>query len=962
MTNDQSRITNTLRSTTNTLNPNTPDFHEIVLANAEENLFAQRSAVKDPGELNAVYRAFLKHESERIRDAHREGACGLEIAAWRSALLDVIINDHYSETNRRLGGPPPYSLAASGGYGRALLNPGSDVDLQFLFHRELSGKENKAAKRRIGDLLTLLYDAALDVGHGARTETQAIEFANEDHPTKTALLDARYIAGDPEVFDAFEERFFRECIEGKERDYLKERSQMIRKRHRKYGRTVHRQEPHVKMGCGGLRDYHNLIWLIWMLQKSRDLKSLVKDNQLSLIAYTEIESAYEFLMRVRNELHYLQKNNSGDILTLRLQGIIARRFDYPGKTIIQRSENFMRDYYKHTRSLYQHGTSLMQSFHLEVEESSSFPVPIIGALAARFHARKDVKFDGYVVRDGLIFPEPGNDPFAEDPKEMMRFFLRTQQRGLKTSPEIRRLFKDHWHKIDAEFRYSRANREVFEQILLHRGQVAHILRQMHRVDFLGRYLPEFGHLTDLVQHEFFHQYTADEHTLRCIDQLDRLLRSEDPQEKFLKRIFQDMEDSVALYLALIMHDTGRAEGVRVHEDASAQLASNVCRRLHFSGDRLRLVMFLVDHHLTFWRTATTKDISSRETISDFASAVRNRQWLEALYLFTYVDSKGTNEEAWNDWKASLMKQLYASTCAYFEDRKAFDKKFSRPAFKTQRRVLEKLSDSYEEEVEAHFKTLPERYFTYRGSTSIARHVRLFRKFFEKFLQPGPASLEPVIGWESRQDEGYTLMEVVCWNRHGLLAKVAGALASRKLNILSADLFIREDDLVLDIFRVCTTNFGPIRSENEINRIEKLIARAFAEGEDAREVDFKNLIDKQAAPSVLDQPKPDFFRMPQRVFVSNEQSDTSTVLEIQAEDRIGLLYDIFTVLSELDAEVLNARISTQAGAAIDRFYLIDTHTEKKIVDPVKLKAIQKGVWKCVAAEQEEFEAAQDSLTT
>ena len=933
------------------MNPNTPDFHEIVLDHAEANLYPSRTAASNDEELHAAYHAFLKSERGRIKDAHQEGATGLEVAAWRSALTDVVINDYFA-VNRKESGKCVYTLVASGGYGRGLLNPGSDIDIQFILHRPANGRASKSIEESIRKLLTMLYDAGFAVGHGVRTIKEATRFANQDHPTKTAFLDARFIAGDGEVFDEFEAAFFKECIVGKEHEYLKERSEVIRARHRKHGRTPHRQEPHVKMGCGGLRDYHNLIWLIWMLQKSRDLKDLVTSKQLSLLAYSEIEAAYEFLMRVRNELHYIQKNGSGDIMTLRHQGIIATHFDYAGKSIIQRSENFMREYYGHTKALYQHGTSLMQAFHLEVEASTSNPVPIIGALAARFHRKGVDEFEGFEVRDGLIFPGV-EDPFAKNPRQMMRFFLHTQQRGLKTSPEIRKLFKDHWYDIDESFRRSRRNRETFEQILQNRGQVAQILRQMHRVGFMGRYIPEFGHLTDLVQHEFFHQYTADEHTLRCIDMLDGLLQSEDPKEQFFRKIFQDLDDPVALYVALIMHDTGRAENVRVHEDASAILAEKVCRRLNYTGDRLRMIMFLVDHHLSFWRTATTMDISDPETIADFAATVKNKSFMKALYLFTYVDSRGTNDEAWNDWKASLMQQLYRSTSQYFEDREAFEEKYHRPRPALIKRVMGELSESYAEEVDAHFKTLPERYFNYRGATSIARHIKLFRRFLTRIQKDGPGILEPVIGWENRPDEGYTLMEVVCWNRHGLLTIIAGALASRNLNILSADIFMRQDDLVLNIFRVCTTNFHPIKNKREIKRIENLIADACSAGDDGRDVDFKALIEKQAEPSILDQPRAQV-SMPQRVFLANDLAENATVLEIQAADRIGLLYDIFDVLSNLDTEVLSARISTQAGAAIDRFHLVDTNTEKKIVSQKKLDAIQSKVWECVAVAEKEME--------
>jgi len=927
------------------MNPNIPDFQEIVLDSAEQTLFQQRSAVSDEATLNKAYHDFIKSEKERIKKAHEEGASGLDIASWRSALMDVVINDHYAMTCQKRG-RPPYTLVASGGYGRGLLNPGSDIDLQFILHKRIGEKKTNDLKTLIHGLLTMLYDAGFVVGHGVRTSEEAIAFANRDHPTKTALLDARYIAGDAEKFDEFESAFFKKCILGKEISYLTERCEDNRARHRKYGCTPHRQEPHVKMGCGGLRDYHNIIWLIWVLQKSRDLKVLVDNKKLSYLAYTEIEAAYEFLMRVRNELHYIQSNQTGDIMTIRHQGIIATHFEYPGNTIIKRSEHFMKDYYRHTKALYQHGRSLMQAYNLEVETPASSPIPVISALAARFHRSSEVvKFEGFVAKDGLIFPGE-TDPFAGNPRQLIRFFLHTQQRGLKTSPEIRNLFETHWDDIGDDFRSNWSNRETFEQILQNRGQVAQILRQMHRVGFLGRYLPEFGHLTDLVQHEFFHQYTADEHTLRCIDELDRLLLSEEPKEQFFKKIFQNIQDPVALYIALIMHDTGRAENVRVHEDASALLAAKVCERLKYSGDRLRLIMFLVDHHLSFWRTATTKDLSDHATIADFAATVKNKAFMEALYLFTYVDSRGTNDAAWNDWKASLMQQLYRSTCAYFEDRAAFKEQFNTPIAKTKEKVLKELEDpeSYREEIEAHFENLPSRYFNYRGATSIARHIKLFRSFFTRLTGDGSESLQPVFIWEARPDEGYTLLELVSWNRQSLLAIIAGALASRNLNVLSADIFMREDDLVLDIFRVCTTDFRPI-PPHEIKQLEKLISEACCADEHCP-VNFPKLIEERSQPSILDEPKPDF-TIPQRAFVNNDQSEIATVLEVQAVDRIGLLYDIFKALNRLKTNILSARISTQAGAAIDRFYLVDAMTGMKITDPKKLETIEHQIWLCMA---------------
>ncbi|NNE90173.1 MAG: [protein-PII] uridylyltransferase [Verrucomicrobiales bacterium] len=910
------------------------EFRERVIAHAEEALFPLRQKTDDRLELLKIYRRFLKQENQRIEKAHKSGEGGLAVAAQRSAVLDVVINDLFSQTQLETGDENQMTLVASGGYGRGMLNPGSDIDLQFLMPVSTRSVP-KEASETIEQLLLMLYDVGFKVGHGVRSTKEAIKFANNDHQTKTALLDARFIAGDASLFDDFEDKFFKGCIQGKEKDYLALRSRDIRARHKKYDRTVHLQEPNVKEGCGGIRDYHNLIWVLWVLRRSRDLEALVKEELLTPMAFEQIEEAYEFLMRVRNGLHYAQKNRSGDLLTLRLQGVVAKAFGYPGKTMVRRSEEFMRDYYRHTRNLYQHSTSLMQSFELEVDRDATGPVPIIGFLARR--QKKAEKFDGFLAREGLIFPE-SDEIFKEDPKRMMRFFRHTQQRHLTLSPEIRKLFKAHWPDINGNFRKSKSNRETFDEILQHRGDVARTLRQMHRVGFLGRWLPEFGQLTDLVQHEFFHRYTADEHTLRCIDKLDSLVNSNDPKDQFFKMLFQDIEDPVGLYLALIMHDTGRAENVRKHEDGSAMLASEVCTRLRYRGDRRRLITFLVDHHLTFWRTATTKNLGDPATIAEFAAAVHNRSWMEALYLFTYVDSKGTNEEAWNDWKGSLMHELFRSTCRFFENRKEFDKKFNRPVNETRDKVAAKLPESYREEIEAHFRMMPERYLKYRGSTSITRHVKLFHRFLKIVKRDSADCLVPVAGWENREDEGYTLLEVAGWNRHHLLAKVAGALAARNLNILSADLFAREDDLVLDIFRICTTDFRPVRSKREIERIEKLFEQEF--GHTEKNIDFHELIEKNQKPSIYRDVEDDI-QIPQRVFVSNELNPDMTVLEIQARDRIGLLYDLFTVLGDQNAEVEHARISTQAGAAIDRLYLVDSKTEQKIAED-QLERIEREV--------------------
>jgi [protein-PII] uridylyltransferase len=465
------------------------------------------------------------------------------------------------------------------------------------------------------------------------------------------------------------------------------------------------------------------MWCCQVKLGLKEMPGLVREKIFSRIAGQEIIKAHDFLLRVRNDLHYVEKRPT-DLLTLRSQGVVATDLGYPGRRIVQRCETFMRDYYHHARNLYQHNLSLMERFALEkVEEKDG----IFSFLALRKGPRRE-SFDGFFSRDGFIFPDDDNI-FNEDSTRMMRLFQHCQLRRLKLSPQMRQLFKEHYGLINRTFRYRKANRETFEAILSRKGEVGATLRQMHRVGFLGRYLPEFGELTDLVQHEFFHRYTADEHTLKCLERLDELTDNKNPKLAFHQKLFHDLEDPFVLYAALIMHDTGRAENVRKHAYASTELADAVCRRLQVPDTRRNKLLFLVDNHLLFWHTATTKNLEDPEVIAGFAKIVRRREWLEALFLHTYADSRATNEAGWTDWKESLVRQLYKAAASYFADQESF--RSTLPLAEQRTATLALLDESYAPELDAHFAAMPERYLAHRTPTSIARHLKAFRAFFRQ---------------------------------------------------------------------------------------------------------------------------------------------------------------------------------------------------------------------------------------
>jgi len=903
---------------------------EKVRAHAKEKLRSDKRKVRTRADLIKLYKRFLKIEEHRVRLMHNAGAGGAEVAKRRSDLLDVVLQNLLTEALAGIGEgaspttpKQPITLVATGGYGRALLNPGSDVDLLFL-NRASAAALPKETTEVIEQVLYMLWDTGFKVGHAVRSIRETIKLANSDHLTKSALIEARLITGDKTFFEELRTRFDKSCIATHGESYLQDRLLDLKSRHAKYLGTVYVQEPQVKNGCGGLRDYHNVRWVCYVRTGTLDLMRLVDDKTLSMQAYKAMEKAHDFLLRVRNELHYSEKRAT-DILTLRLQGVVSENIGYQEKNVLHRTEEFMRDYYTHTRSIFQHSTSLMERFQLEQEDSKS--KGIISFLARR--TEKVEHFDGFTAKGGRIYPE-NSKVFKEDSGRIMRLFQHLQQRHLDLSPQMRQLVKRNWALIDKAFRYRKTVRETFEAILSRKGDVARTLRAMHRAGVLGRYLPEFGALDCLVQHEFFHRYTADEHTLTCIDKLDELSDSGDPKIGFFQDLFHNLDDPYVLYLALIMHDTGRAANSHDHTDASTMLASRVCKRLAITMGRRRLLIFLVDHHLTFWRTATTKNLDDPNTISEFAGIVKTKHYLDTLFLLSYVDSKGTNEEAWSDWKEMLMRQLYSSTLLYLEDKGSFDERAQEGGEMLREAVFQMLEDDYREEIEAHFKNMPGYYFRLRDPASIADHIRDFRRFFQhatKVAATPDEALTPSIRWESHRGKGNSELVICGWDRANILSKIAGALAAHKINILSADIFVREDDVVLDIFHVCTTDFEPVTCGKTRQGVERLIADSCR----GQKIDFSKAIEEATKSKNMGKgtPLPGSVDFPQRVFITNDASPEYTVVEIQALDRIGLLYDVIRTISGRGFNIFSARISTEKGAAIDRIYITDVKGAKII---------------------------------
>ena len=897
---------------------------EKVLAHAEQQLASQGHV--NPAERLSLYKKFLKIENHRLRLKHYAGGGGQEIARQRADLVDIILRHLHDFAIQNIGGRKPSALAlvATGGYGRGELNPFSDVDIMFLHQGNTLSRE---AGEMIESILYMLWDVGFKVGHATRSIPGAIAQANVDMLSKTALLESRFVAGEYPLFETFRAEFEKKCVVGHEKEYLAQRIANQSERHAKHGSTVSMQEPNIKTGCGSLRDYQNLLWISFFTKRASSTASLVEMKLLAEGERRKLDRAYDFLLRVRTELHYLNKRGT-DTLSLVFQLQVATKLGYPQKNPLRRIEAFMRDYYQHARTIYQITESLSARLCMSEEESAQS-----GIKRLLIWKKKAEHFDGFYIAQGQLYPE-SREIFREDPMRLMRAFQHAQQRKVGFAPELQTLIRRRLLLVDKTYCYARSARETFYAILSRKGEVGRILRMMHQCDFLGRYIPEFGALTCLVQHEFFHRYTADEHTLVCLEKLDALVDTETPRLRGYRELFRKLDDPFVLYLALLLHDTGKASNARYHAEASATFASRVAARLQLRREQRKRLIFLVDNHILLSETAQRRNLEDPATISEFASVVRNQVNLDHLMLLTLVDGMGIGDDTWSDWKESLVWHLYQSTTRYFTSGEVFFHERTLRQEDARQSVRRKLPDILAQEVDAHFLFMPDAYFQTFGRNEIAEHIRLFHTFFAQRMTSDTLALAPATRWIAHPERGHSELWVCTWDRRHLFAKIAGSLAAARLNILSADIFTRGDDLVLDIFRVCDTNFQAVTNPKEIEFVNKLLTEALAQ----EEYDFTKALRRVKGRRGSSHFVPGL-EFPTRISIDSETHPVYTLVDIQTPDRLGLLYRILKILGGANLNIALSRIATEKGAAIDSFYVVNAEG-RKIKDRESILNLQK----------------------
>ena len=896
------------------LAPRKRSHSEKVLLHAASR-FSLNTRLADPVQISREFRTFLKVEDQRLKMAHRCGAPGVETATARSSVLDVVVkrahgvamllgevgaSSHEAQTG--------CAVVALGGYGRGELAPYSDLDILFLHlnHRALQ------TRRLAEPILRLLWDSGVTVGHSIRSVNDCITSARADAHLQTALVSTRLLAGNTAIYDSL--------LEALEKERRKRADTFITTikrerdaRYAKFGAAVCLQEPNIKESAGGIRDLHTALWVAYARYGCQTLEELRARDLISAAEASVAARAANFLWRVRYAAH-LSTRRKTERLALDLQTTLARDFGYKSGACLLASENFMRDYYHNARELHLFSETLLA----RASDPEAKPSRRWGRRLQKSRA------EPLLISDGLLQLEGEADLFAKNPMMFFDAFALAQAAGVPCSQTLREAMRQSLPAVDRKFRASTEASGAFLKLLGRRGRGGYALRLMHEVGFLVRFVPEFGRVSLLIQHDLYHHYTVDEHTLKAVEALDELYASQDKQRAHFRLIFDEIEDTALLYLSLLLHDIGKGRG-RGHIPRGAKIAQVVCKRLGLGEQEAGKVVLMVWQHVAMAQLAQRRDLNEPQVAIDFAAQLKTLDALNLLLLLTYADLNAVAPGVWSEWKSTLLWELYRRSRAILAGSDTPpDESEKRARFKEQ--VANLLKDSLPpSEVERHVALLPDRYVRVTRPQAAAMHLQLIKEIkSDTFARR----------WE-RQGRESTELTVCTRDRHGLCGDIAGTLAAHGIEILSAELNTREDGIALDVFMLREAAMRHAIDVQRYPAIDRALRKAIAgESDIAALVERWRVRNAPRRRTTINQGRQ---RNLPRVTCDNEASELSTLIEVHAVDEPGLVYKIASALASLGLDIVCAKIATEKSDALDVFYVTDREGLK--LTPVKLESVR-----------------------
>jgi [protein-PII] uridylyltransferase len=853
------------------------------------------------------------------------GAGGVETCRLLAQVADEVISALYDFTTVhiiRARNPTEgerLALLAVGGYGRGALAPFSDLDLLFL----RPYKQTAHAESVIEYMLYVLWDLGFKVGHASRTIDDCVKLSREDFTIRTALLEGRLIAGDAKLAGELKTRFRKEVQAHGAAEFVAAKLKERDDRHAKAGSSRYMVEPNVKEGKGGLRDLNTLFWIAQYLHPSDEPTEIVRLQEFTGREVKAFVRAFDFLWAVRAHLHFVA-GRAEERLSFDFQPEIARRMGYGdsphGET--PAVERFMRRYFLIAREV----GALTRIFcaKLEAENAKVKPHGLSRFLpGGRKQGRKPLE-EGFLLESDRL-TVAGEDVFEDDPVNLLRLFRLADQRDLDLHPDALAAVTRALHLITPRLRRDADAARAFLDVLARGKHTYSTLGLMNEAGVLGRYVPEFGHIVAQMQFNMYHSYTVDEHTLRAVGIIADIAAGKLKDEHALaSQVIGLIADKEALFLAMLLHDTGKG-GEGGQELAGARAARSACERFGLTAERIDLIAWLVEHHLLMSDYAQKRDISDPQTIAAFARIVENPERLRLLLVLTVADIRAVGPGVWNGWKGQLLNDLYSATEAVFRGGRADPATHAVTALHEQadaaRAAL--LGETPEPELAAWAATMEDAYFNSFTTEEQIAHFALTRR---------AAVAGAAAHVHADQVRNVTEAAVAAKDRRGLFADLAASLAGMGANVVGARVYTSRTGQALDTFQLQDASGAPFGQGADLTLLKLAgVLEAAAKGEALR-FEPRRAADLARAAA---------FSVPSAVAVDNEASDAATVVEVSGPDRSGLLEDLARTLAGANLQVLSAHVDGYGERAVDAFYVCG-EDGAKLIEPRRIAALKSAL--------------------
>ena len=787
----------------------------------------------------------------------------------------------------------PFAFVAVGGYGRKELCLYSDIDIQILFGAKIPPRAKELAE----EIFYPLWDLGLELGFGIRTIKDSLSLSKDDFEVLTSVMDARFVCGHSPVYLSLMENLQKKVVSKKTIAFGRWLKDRYKIRMDTFGDASHLLEPNLKEGIGALRDYHYILWLaraFFNLRTPRDLEYLGK---LSHNEYQTLRGHLGFIWLVRNHLHQVS-GRKNDRIVFEYQEEIAKRLRFKDQKNLLAVEQFMGKVHASMASI----KSLYRSF-----VTSHIP---------KWRRIKSDTEDADIA-SGLQLSQGGLNinsatDILSDPSLLIQVFEQSSGLACSLSIEAKRLVREFLFLVDDDFRKSERVVQSFLNIMTEENTFE-ALDQMYETGFLEALIPEFGGIRDRVQFDAYHVFPVERHSLETVKHLKSLTKEKDI---LLLDIYSDLTNPESLFLAGLFHDIGKVG--KDHARKGVAITRKILKRFGYDKKRDEDILFLVGHHLFLVETATRRDLNDEKVVVQCARAIEDVERLKMLYLLTWADSKATGPGAWSEWTANLVQELFFKTLHILVKGELATPHASQKVRKTQSETRNLMADNTDDkDIEGLFEAMSPRYLLETSPYDIVRHLAFVRRLKEQLENPKA----PAFILEAREEAGQGCWEVtfLAKDRPGLFSDITGVMALNNINILSAHIYTWRDGTAVDVFRV-TSPLDPIHTDETWERMKRDLKNTFT---GKLSLDYR--LSQKAAPCILSyRKKPS---RPPKVTVDNESSDFFTLIEVFADDRVGLLYMITHALFNLKLDIRIAKIATKADQIADVFYVRDLEGQK-----------------------------------